>query len=269
LEAYYINNLDKAISLLSEMVEYPRVNPKVLANAKLSLADFYLMKGEIWESTLLYSQVDKQYKDDLLGHEARYRNAMLSYFAGDFEWAQTQFNVLKASTSKLIANDALDRSIFIMDNMALDTTVTPLLKFSEAELLVFQNKFDNAFTKLDSIRSQFPEHSLEDDAIYLKSKIYFKMRDYDKCELMLKTVMEKYPDGIRADNAIFKLAELYENQMDKKKEAAMLYEKIFFDYSSSTFSVEARKRFRRLTEEEGVEIDDDLSKEEIFMQGGM
>ena len=41
---------------------------------------------------------------------------------GDFEWAQAQFSILKASTSKLIANDALDLSVFIMDNLGLDTT---------------------------------------------------------------------------------------------------------------------------------------------------
>ncbi|MEM9991736.1 MAG: hypothetical protein AAF738_08230, partial [Bacteroidota bacterium] len=126
LEAFYMNDLDKAIELLSELVEYPGNNRTVLANAKLRLADFYLMQGERWEATLLYSQVDKEFKDDILGHEARYRNARLSYYAGDFEWAQAQFDVLKTSTSKLIANDAMDMSVFIMDNMGLDTPTVPL-----------------------------------------------------------------------------------------------------------------------------------------------
>ncbi len=250
LEAYYLNDLDKAVALLEELIEYPMVNPHVLAKAKISLANFYLMKGEIWESTLLYSQVDKEFKDDLLGQEARYRNALLSYFAGDFEWAQTQFDVLKASTSKLIANDALDRSVFIMDNLALDTTAVPLKKFSEAELLVFQNKFDDAFIKLDSIRTLFPEHSLEDDALYLKSQIYVKIKDYDRAVLMLQTIIEKFPDGIRGDNALFDLAELYETKLDNTEKATELYEKILYDYAGSTFSVEARKRYRRLLGEE-------------------
>lgn len=250
LEAYYLNDLPKAIAYLKDLVEYPMVSPRVLADAKLNLADFYLMQGEIWESTLLYSQVDKEFKDDLIGQDARYRNALLSYFAGDFEWAQTQFNVLKASTSKLIANDALDRSIFIMDNLALDTTAVPLEKFSEAELLVFQNKFDDAFVKLDSIRTLFPEHSLEDDALYLKSQIYFKQRNYDKTAMMLQLIIDKYPEGIRADNAVFELAELYETKLEDAARATELYEKIVLDYSGSTYSVEARKRYRRLLGEE-------------------
>ncbi|MEO1712963.1 MAG: hypothetical protein AAFU60_06470, partial [Bacteroidota bacterium] len=106
LEAQYVNNLGLAIEILLEMIELPGVDRIVRARGKVALADYYLMQGERWEATLLYSQVDKDFEEDYLGHEARFRNARLSYFVGDFEWAQSQFEVLKASTSKLIANDA-------------------------------------------------------------------------------------------------------------------------------------------------------------------
>ncbi len=246
LEAFYLNDLDKAIQLLNEMIKFPRLNPNVQARGKISLADFYLMQGEIWESTLLYSQVDKKYKDDILGHEARFRNAKLSYYAGDFQWAQTQFDVLKASTSKLIANDALDLSIFIMDNLGLDSIARPMQLYAQADLLVFQNRFDDAFLKLDTIQGQYPEHSLEDDIYYLKSGIYTKQRDYTSAISMLDAIIADHADGIRADNALFNLAEIYElHQVDLEK-AKNLYEKIFIDYSDSTFAVEARKRFRKL-----------------------
>ncbi len=246
LEGLYLNDTNKAISLLNELINYIGLDPKTKAKSKLQLADYYLMNGEIWESTLLYSQVDKDFKDDLLGHEARYKNAKLSYFNGDFEWAQSQFKVLKASTSKLIANDALDLSVFIMDNLGLDTTAVSLGLYAEADLLVFQNKLVDAFVKLDSLLIQFPEHSLEDDVYYLQSKLYMKKRDYINVEKMLKQIIEKYPEEIRADNALFELAELYEIQFGKSEEAKALYEKIFLDFSNSTFAIEARKRFRIL-----------------------
>lgn len=38
---------------------------------KLDLGDFYLISGDVWEATLLYSQVDKAMKDEPLGEEAR------------------------------------------------------------------------------------------------------------------------------------------------------------------------------------------------------
>lgn len=246
LEAFYLNDLEKATGLLSELIEYPGIDRLVQARAKISLGDFYLMQDEIWEATLLYSQVDKLFKDDIMGHEARFRNAKLSYYAGDFEWAQSQFDVLKSSTSKLIANDALDLSVFIMDNMGLDTSTEALMLYAQAELLVFQNRFDAAFLKFDTIEISFPEHSLEDDILYLEAQIYKKQRNYDKVIARYEDILKNHLDGIRADNSLFEMAELYENQLKNPEKAKELYEKLFMEMSGSTYAVEARKRFRVL-----------------------
>lgn len=246
LEALYLNDLDKAIVLLEELISYPDLNLYVKSNAKLDLADFYLIKGEIWEATLLYSQVDKLFKDDLLGHEARYRNARLSYFNGDFEWAQSQFEILKASTSKLIANDALDLSVFIMDNIGLDTTTQAMQLYAQAELLVFQNKFDQAFAKLDTLKTGFPMHSLQDDVAFLKAVIYKKQRNYVEAANYFQLIVDNHQEEIRADNALYELAQLYENQLNDKEKAMELYERLFVDFNSSILAVNARKRFREL-----------------------
>jgi len=246
LEAFYLNDLDKPIKLLSEMLEYPNVNRFTLANAKIRLADFYLMQGEVWEATLLYSQVDKEFKEDLMGHEARYRNAKLSYYAKDFQWAQAQFDVLKASTSRLIANDAIDMSVFIMDNMGLDTTTLPLEIYADAELLVFQNRFDEAFETMENLSLKFPEHGLQDDILYLRAKIYVKQGKYEEAAAIFQRIMDEHPEEIRADNAMFELANLYENQLNDIEKAKVLYETLFIDFSGSTFAVEARKRYRIL-----------------------
>jgi tetratricopeptide (TPR) repeat protein len=246
LEAFYLNNLDKAIDLLQQLLGYTTLDRYVQARAKLALGDFYLMKGENWESTLLYSQVDKAFKDDAIGHEARFRNAKLSYYTGDFDWAKTQFGVLKASTSKLISNDAIDMDVFIMDNMGTDSTGAALEYYAQAELLVFQNRFAEAFAKLDTLQRDFAGNALEDDIYYLKAKVYIKKKQYEEAIKAYQTIIEKYPTEIRADNALFELAELYENRLNDKKKAKDLYEKLFTDFSSSTLAVEARKKFRQL-----------------------
>ncbi|RLD19454.1 MAG: hypothetical protein DRI69_08420 [Bacteroidetes bacterium] len=246
LQAFYINDLDAAIALLQEVVSYPGVNKKVRAYAKLDLADFQLMNGEIWESTLLYSQVDKAFREDPLGQEARFRNARLSYFNADFEWAQAQFDILKASTSRMIANDALDMSVFIMDNLGLDTTDHPLTVYAESELLVFQNRFDEAFEKLSVLSNIYPDHGLQDDILYLKAQIYEKQRKYEEAAELYQEIADNYPEEIRADNSIYALAQLYEGQLNDLPKAQDLYEKLFMEYSASTFSIEARKRYRIL-----------------------
>ena len=246
LEAFYLNDLDKAIALLNDMIKYPGLNQHIQSQGKISLGDFYLMKGERWEATLLYSQVDKLYPNDELGHQARFRNAKLSYYTGDFQWAQSQFDVLKSGTTRLIANDALDLSVFIMDNLGLDTTDVALGLYASADLLIFQNKFEAAFAKLDTLLEKFPEHSLEDDVLYSRARVHFKLRDYEKAAELYQQIVEKYPEEIRADNALFALAELNEHQLANTEKAMEYYEKIFIEYSNSTFAVEARKRFRKL-----------------------
>lgn len=246
LEAYYINNLPKAIELLEGMKLMHGLDRYTLARTKINLADFYMMSGDIWESTLLFSQVDKEFKEEQIGQEARFKNARLSYFNGDFQWAQAQFDVLKASTSKLIANDALDLSVFIMDNLNLDTTSEAISLYSGAEMMVFQNRFEDAFLKLDTLRRDFPEHSLQDDILFLEAQIYEKKRDYTKAAALYLEIVEKYPQEIRADNALYAMAQLYETKLSDLEKAQTLYEKIFIDYSGSVFAVDARKRYRIL-----------------------
>lgn len=246
LEARYGANTPKAIELLEKIIEIPQVDRFVLNNAKLDLGDAYLIKGEIWEATLLYGQVDKEFREDYLGEQARYKNAKLYYYQGDFEWAQAQFDILKAATSRLISNDAIDQSVFIMDNLGLDTTPVPLQMYARAELLQYQNQYDNSFAVLDSITDMFPNHGLEDDIWYLKANVFRKQKAFDQAINYYSQIVDRYPEEIRADNALYEMAQIYEIYLDEPEKALPLYEKLFIEFSGSTLAVDARKKFRIL-----------------------
>ena len=246
LEAFYLNDLPAAITLLTEVIGYPGINARLQATAKLNLGDYQLMNGEIWEATLLYSQVDKAFQDDLLGQDARFRNARLSYYTGDFTWAQSQFDVLKASTSKFISNDALDLSVFILDNLGLDTTPEPLKMYAKAELLSFQNKTEEAFSVLDEILQKYPDHSLIDDIWYLKGNIYRKQKKMAEAISYYEKTISGDPESIRIDNALFALGELYEYNKRDIEKAKTYYERIFIEFTDSLYAVESRKRYRQL-----------------------
>ncbi|MBK6610250.1 MAG: tetratricopeptide repeat protein [Sphingobacteriales bacterium] len=246
LKAFYQNDLPSAIALLESVVEMPNLNQSAKARVKLDLGDYFLMKNEVWEATLLYSQVDKALKDDVLGEEARFRNAKLSYYIGDFEWAQSQLDVLKASTSELISNDAIDLSVFITDNYGLDTTTVPMEMFARADLLLLQNQTLAATKTLDSINAAFPNHVLDDDILFKRGQIALKKQDFKTAATYFETVAEKYKTEILADNAVFALAELYELNLNDKDKARALYQSIITDFAGSLFIVEARKRFRKL-----------------------
>ena len=133
-----------------------------------------------------------------------------------------------------------------MDNLGLDTTETALKLYADADMLVFQNRFEAAFEKMDSLRQAFPDHTLGDDVLYLKAKIHQKKRSYEQAAALYQEIVDNHGDEIRADNALFQLAELYETHLQQPSKAQELYETLFIDYSNSTLAVEARKRYRKL-----------------------
>ena len=249
-QALYLNDLQKARSILDEVISFGGLKQEVTARAKLNLGDYYLMDGERWEASLLFSQVDKDFKEGVLGEQARFKNARLSYFMGDFEWAQEQFDILKSATTRLISNDAIDMSVFIMDNLNLDTTAVPMELFAKSELLIFQNKYEEAISKLDSIKTLFPEHTLLDDILYSKAQIAKKRLQPQEAINYYSQIIENHAEEIRCDNAIYEMAKMYELQLDQPDKAKELYEKLFMEFESSTFAVDARKRFRVLRKDE-------------------
>lgn len=253
----YKNNLKKAIDLLNNSlsktftIKAPvgsrLIDPRYTnARMKIALADYMLMTGERWDASLLYSQVDKDFKEEVIGQEARYKNALLSYYVGDFEWAQAQFDVLKTATSRVIANDAIDRSVFIMDNMGLDTTDVAMKMFAQSELLIYRNQFAAASSKLDSMRILFPEHSLDDDILWLEGQIYLKKNQFADAIQIFDKIIQNYPEDIRADNAIYETAIIYDRILNSPEKAMPFYEKLFSDYPGSLLAQDARVRYREL-----------------------
>ena len=246
VEAFYLYNRTKALSILENALATPRISPTHRAQCKMALGDVHVLAGNVWDASLYYLQVEKTFKEDLLGHEAKFRNAKIYYYTGQFEWAQAQLNVLKASTSKLIANDAMELSLIITDNMGLDTTARPMLLYASADLLIFQNKFKEAELTLDTISNIYGDHALSDEILYKKFEIAYKQRNFEKAVPYLEAIITKHGDDILGDDATYKLAEIYDFQFKDKTKAKAYYKKILFDYSGSIYTAESRKRFRAM-----------------------
>ena len=246
LKAYYLNKPEEAIQLLENYLANTGLDAMVSADYKIMLADIYLLKGEIWEASLLYSQVEKSFKYEAIGQEAKFKNAKLSFYAGDFTWSKMQADVLKGATTKLIANDALDLSLIISDAIGVDTNDAPLKLFAQAELLIFQHRYKEAIQKMDSINQLFSNNTLGDDIYYKKAQINLQLGNFTEAEKMYKNIVEFYPSELYGDDAQFKLAELYDKYLNKIDEAKKAYEQLIVSYPGSIYTVQARKRFRDL-----------------------
>jgi len=246
LYTFYMHDSGKGINLLYEVLELPGIGKKTLARAKIQLADALLFTGEIWETTLLYSQAEKMFKTDEIGRMAKLKNAKLAYYTGQFDWAQAQLNVLKAATSDLIANDALYLAMLIGDNSFMDTTYAALSTFARADLLLYQNKLDSAKMSLDSIEKFYPDHSLMDDILYKRGEIAEQQNDPEKAATFYHRVWKEYGQDLLADDAVYRMAQLNESDLNDSAKAMEYYQELLLNYPGSLFTVEARKRYRTL-----------------------
>jgi len=246
LEAFKLHKLPEAQKLLEDAILVPNLPESMLSSCKLDLGDVYVMNGLPWEATLIYSQVEKSNAEVGTQQDAKLRNAKLAYYTGDFTWARGQLDVLKAATTQLIANDALNLSLLIKDNLEADTLGNALKMYARADLLIFKEETGKAMQTLDSINTVYPNNALEDDILMSKSRIVIAQKDYAAAVPMLTKIATEHKDDLWADDAVFMLGDLYENHLNDKDKAKDFYQKIITDYPNSLWINEARKRFRIL-----------------------
>ncbi|NVK84310.1 MAG: tetratricopeptide repeat protein [Cytophagia bacterium] len=246
LQAFQLNEIDTAIATLQDLVSQPVGKHRVLAEAKMDLADIYLLDQQPWESILLYGQVERMFKDEPLGYTAKLKSAKLSYFKGEFELAQSHLDILKLATSREIANDALDLSILIKNNTVFDTTDVVMQSYANVELMIFQNHQEEALVAMDSMLVAYEGHSISDEVLYLKAQTLRELGRFDDALASLKIINEKYYYDILGDDALFLTGVILEQDLNKPQEAMTIYSDLLTKFQGSIYVAEARSRFREL-----------------------
>lgn len=241
--AYHLEKADEAIDLLHKMLEQSKSVPEQ-SRLKLELADILLYQNKVWDATLLYSQVDKSMKEEPLGHEARFKNAQLRYFIGEFAWAESQLHILKAATSKLIANDAMTLSLIIKDNMEADTTGAELRRLARADYHIHRHRIDDAIIVLDSIIANGNRVSIP-HALYRKADIELQKQHEEIADSLYTMIFRDFTESYMADDALIKAADI-EQALGQKELAMQHYEQLIDKFPTSVYAAEARKSYRKL-----------------------
>ena len=243
IKAYHLGQDNLSIDMLHRVLELP-FSDNDKAQLKLTLADIYLLQDEVWEATLLYSQVDKALKEEPIGHEARYRNARLRYFIGEFLWAKAQLDVLKAATSKLIANDAMTLLFTIKDNLDADTTGCTLKLLSKADYYIYQNKLSEAMPILDSIVTYHNNAASSPCALLRKAEIIEREGNYHAADSILRNLIDLYPNSYITDDALMRNATICQEHLHDYEHARQCYEQLIDKHPTSIFVPQARKKYR-------------------------
>ncbi len=243
--AFQLKETGQAVTILDEL-SGQNLTDFEQARVKMALGDVLVMEEKFNRALIFYSQVQNLVKNDEVAQEARFKVARTSYFKGDFEWAKTQLDVLKASSTQLIANDALELSLLIQDNSVEDSLQTALKKFARADLLAFQNKNQEAIALLNEILQEHPAEKIEDEALIKQAELFEAEENWSNAEANYLKILQYHYQDILADNATWRLAELYNNNLNNPEKAKDYYEEIIFNFPDSIYFVDARRNFRQL-----------------------
>ncbi|MBD0403359.1 tetratricopeptide repeat protein [Flammeovirga sp. EKP202] len=246
LQAFYLDEKEKAIVELKELINNRSIPKSLVSQAKLDLGDIYLLQDNPWEASLLYSQVANSNREMTIGHIAKLKNAKLHYYTGDFLLAQSQLDILKLATSRTISNDAMALSMLISDNLNLDTTSLAMEQYAAIDLLVFQGKYLEAIESYEQMLVKFKGHRLSDEILWEKAHLLIKLGNYEQATEPLKEIVEFYGYDILADDAHYLLGIIYQDHLNDKESAMNYFKDILIKFKGSSYEVDARKRFRAL-----------------------
>lgn len=246
LYAFYKHSPDSALIYLKQAQNIRHISALERAKIDILEADVKLSKGQIFDATLIYAAVERDVKNNPVGYKAKLRKSTMAFYQCDFEWALGQLNILKASTSKLIANDAADLSLVISENKSEDSLQQPLCIYAKARMAMRQNKMHEALAKLDSLIDGYPGQPIVDDALMSKAKI---MKNTGKYELAVNTYLQvasQFSYEPYAGAAVFFAAQLYHEQLNNAQKAFDLYKKVLTDYPMSIYLPVARENLRAI-----------------------
>ncbi|TYA74402.1 tetratricopeptide repeat protein [Seonamhaeicola marinus] len=243
--AFYFDKTKEATKFLQKTLELP-LSRTQKAQVKLELGDILVLQEKFNQALIYYTQIQRNLKNSTISQEARFKVAKASYFKGDFKWAESQLKILKSSTSQLIANDALDLKLLITDNKYEDSLQTALKLYAKADLLVFQNKQEEAIGLLNDILSNHKTEPIIAQTLFKQGQLFKEKGEYNKAVANFEQLIENFREGILVDDGYFHLADIFEKHLSQPEKAKELYEKIIFNHADSIYFVEARKRYRAL-----------------------
>ena len=243
--AFKLNDPEAGKEVLKNALKF-QLNEYQKAAIKMQLADILLLQEQYNQALIYYSQIEDDLKNDEIGHEASLKVAKTSYFQGDFQWAQSQFRILKSASTQLIANDAMEYFLLITDNTAADSTQVALKKFARGDYLLYQNKNELALAEFSKILKEHKGEEIEAVTLLRLGKINEKLGNYSESLRLYKEIIDKHSDGIYVDEALFFSAEIYDEQLKQPELAKPLFEKMIFEHQDSIYFIESRRKFREI-----------------------
>ena len=243
--AFHQNKSDQALAVLSNLSQ-AILSKSQKAAVNLKKGDILLHNKKFNQALVLYTQTQLDFPNNEIGHQATYDIARASFFQGDIDWAHAQLKVIKSAASDLIANDALELDLLIINNKEDGDTIQAGLKeLAQAKFEIFRKNRPAALKILEHIKQNYKGQLVYDDALMAQAKLYEQAAAYQKALEDYQAIVDNRTEDLLKDDALFRQAVIYEKLGDLSR-AESLFKKIVLNYPASFWFVDARKHFRQL-----------------------
>lgn len=243
--AFHQNKTTEALNVLDSL-QQQTLPKKQMANILIKKADILLHNQKFNQALVLYTQVQLDFPNNPTGHKATYDLARASFFQGDIDWAHAQLKVIKSVADDLIANDAIDLDLLIINNKEEGDTIQAGLKtLAKAKFEIYRKNRPGAIKILDSLKQNYKGQLVYDDGLMLQAQLYEQIHQYDDALKNYQAILDSQTEDLLKDDAIFRMGIIYET-LGQTEKAKALFKKIILEYPASFWFVDARKHYRRL-----------------------
>ena len=165
--------------------------------------------------------------------------AEMMYFEGNIDSAIVLLLPISGKPESDIANDALERLLFIEENKQY---VSDLIIFAKAEHYERMKKYSEALPEFKKITA---EGDLSELSQINVAEIYSKLKDVNKAIEEYYRFLTLYPESIRTDKVLYTIGEMNIIQGEKEK-AIISFTDILVRYPNSMYVKKSRDIIRKL-----------------------
>jgi tetratricopeptide (TPR) repeat protein len=169
--------------------------------------------------------------------EANYYLARIEFWKGNFSQSLILFRNVTKDMSADFSNDALELSSLISTSKKDSIS---LIKYAQADLYSFQNKFENAAIEFKTLAENPNLFILNEFANYKLAEMLIAKNDLTLAIQTLEILSEDPQSSIFADKSLFLLAKTYQFGKKDIQKAVQNYQKLLEKFPDSLYFDRAR-----------------------------
>ncbi len=225
------NRIAEAEDLLKKSIQqFPISNGAV--RARILMGELMVRENKVDDALGYFNEVIRGRADGFQKNYSRFMIAKVYFWQNKYDPALKELDLITNDLSDDNANDALELISII--NLFRNDSLN-LSKFSAADLLIFQKKFDKAEEILAPLSNDENIFLLNDLALYNLAIIKIARKEYLPAVELLEKFNEKELITAYSDKALFLLGNTYQFGMREITKAEESYKKLLEKFPNSLY----------------------------------